>query len=102
MKISDNESLRASQITAVTPSQPTASKSAAQAYSQGAAPAAHVDISEQAQAISVASAAVQSAPDVREDLVANLKAQVDAGTYQVSGKDIADQLLRRAQADRIQ
>ena len=102
MKISDNESLRASQIASVTGPRPAASKTAAQVYGQGTAPAAQVDISEQAQAVSVASAAVAAAPDVREDLVSRLKAQVDAGTYKVGGKDIADQILRRAQADRLQ
>lgn len=104
MRITDSESLRAGQISSVTPAQTitSQSKAAAHAYGKSASPAAQVDFSEQAQAIAVAAVAVDATPDVRESLVAKLKAQVDAGTYHVSGKDIADQIVRRAQADRIQ
>ncbi len=104
MKISDNETLRAAQITPVaqTTSVSSAAKAASQAYGKNATPAAQVEFSEQAQAIAVAAVAVDAAPDVREGLVARLKSQVDAGTYHVSSADIADQMLRRAQADRVQ
>ncbi len=104
MRITDNESLRAGQVSPITQTQAVAPqpKAAAQAYGKGASPAAQVEFSEQAQAIAVAAVAVDAAPDVRENLVAKLKSQVDAGTYHVSGKDIAEQILRRAQADRIQ
>ena len=103
MKISDNESLRAGQIAPAASITSNAARSqAASAYGKGATPAAQVEFSEQAQAIAVAAVAVDKSPDVREDLVARIKAQVDAGTYHVSGKDIADQIVRRAKADRIQ
>lgn len=103
MKITSLESLRASQTDAV--SRPTGIPGAAP-VSSGApggvgTPAAQVELSSQAQAIASAKAAVAAAPDTRDDLVAKLKGQIDGGTYQVSGKDIADQMLRRAQADRI-
>ncbi len=103
MKISNEEVLRANQITPAAPIQPTPSQTqvAASAYGKGATPAAQVDFSEKAQAISVAAVAVDAAPDTRDDLVSKIKAQVDAGAYKVSGADIADQMLRRAQADRI-
>ncbi len=103
MRITDTESLRAGQVSPVAQVQtitpPT--KAIAHAYGKEATPAAQVEFSSQAQAIAVAAVAVDATPDVREDLVAKLKSQVDAGTYHVSGKDIAEQLLRRAQADRI-
>lgn len=104
MRITDIESLRAGQVSSVTPTQAAATqvKTAAQAYGKGATPAAQVEFSAQAQAIAVAAVAVDQAPDVREGLVAKLKSQVDAGTYHVGGKNIADQILRRAQADRLQ
>ena len=46
--------------------------------------------------------AVNAAPDTRVALVDKLKAQVESGTYHVSSADIADQIVRRAQADIIQ
>ncbi len=103
MKITDTESLRAGQVSPVTQAQALApqNKAVTQAYGKGATPAAQVEFSDKAQAIAVAAVAVDAAPDVREGLVARLKSQVDAGTYHVSSKDIAEQIVRRAQADRI-
>jgi len=43
---------------------------------------------------------VLNAPD-REAMVAELKAKIDAGTYQVSADEIVDTMVRRAIADRI-
>ena len=37
----------------------------------------------------------------REDMIADLKARIDAGTYNPSGDEIADTMIRRAIADRI-
>lgn len=45
--------------------------------------------------IQVAKQAVKAAPDVREDLVASLKAAIKNGTYNVSGEDFADKLLAK-------
>ena len=103
MQISNNESLRANQVGAVNRTGAIADQTQAQTAdtTQAATPAAQVELSSQAQALASAKAAVDAAPDTRDALVAKLKSQVDAGTYQVSGKDIADQMLRRAQADRI-
>lgn len=39
-------------------------------------------------------------PD-REEMIADIKARVDAGTYNVPAADIADVMVRRAIADRI-
>ncbi|MBS1708205.1 MAG: flagellar biosynthesis anti-sigma factor FlgM [Armatimonadetes bacterium] len=43
---------------------------------------------------------VLNAPD-RDAMVAEIKARVDAGTYNVSADDIVDTMVRRAIADRI-
>lgn len=43
---------------------------------------------------------VQDMPD-REEMVADLKARIEAGTYNPSGEEIADAMIRRAIADRI-
>ena len=45
--------------------------------------------------IQVAKQAVKATPDVREDLVASLKAAVKNGTYDVSGEAFADKLLAK-------
>lgn len=37
----------------------------------------------------------------REDRIADLKARVEAGTYNPSGDEIADAMIRRAIADRM-
>ena len=42
---------------------------------------------------------VNQLPDEREDRVRALKAQIENGTYRVSGEDIADLIIRRALAD---
>lgn len=40
-------------------------------------------------------------PD-REDRIAELKARIDAGEYNPTGEDIADAMIRRTIADRMQ
>ena len=45
--------------------------------------------------------AMDSVPDVREDVVASLRARIEAGTYSVTGEQIAEMLVRRFYADRI-
>jgi negative regulator of flagellin synthesis FlgM len=104
MKISDSESLRASQVGSVrSVSGPGTNGSlVGQDQSNGASPAATVELSSQAQTVASATGAVNAVPETRDDLVANLKAQIDAGTYSVSSSDIADQMIRRARADQIQ
>jgi negative regulator of flagellin synthesis FlgM len=39
-------------------------------------------------------------PD-REDRIAELKAKIEAGTYNVSGAEIADSMIKRSIADRL-
>ncbi len=103
MKISIEESARAAQLTPVVPvagSQSQAEQDAV-AAPQTDTPAATATFSTQAQDISRAKAAVAAAPDVREDLVASIKQQVDSGTYKVSSSDIAEMMMRRSEADNI-
>jgi len=45
--------------------------------------------------IQTAKAAVAAAPDVRADKIANLKAQVQNGTYSVSDESFAEKLLQK-------
>ena len=61
--------------------------------------AAQIDISTTAQDILKAQKYLNRLPDVREERVAALKAQIENGTYNVSGEDIADLMIRRTLAD---
>jgi negative regulator of flagellin synthesis FlgM len=43
---------------------------------------------------------VLAMPD-REEMIANLKARIEAGEYNPTGQEIADSMVRRMMADRI-
>ena len=61
--------------------------------------AAQVDVSNAAQDILKIKKQISRLPDVREDRVQALKAQIENGTYHVSGEDIAELMIRRTLAD---
>ena len=112
MKITHDESTRAAQIAPAQAPTSVGQVGAQPTHYKGLhtpAPAAQVELSTQAQALSASKAeaahylpAVQGAPETRDDLVSKLKTQVDSGSYHVSSTDIADQILRRSAADRLQ
>ena len=52
-----------------------------------------LSISQAGYSHQVAKAAVSEASDVREDKIARLKAQIQAGTYSVSTEALADKML---------
>lgn len=54
-----------------------------------------VEISSIGKDIQTAKQAVANAPDVREDLVASIKEQMQAGTYSVSAEQLANKLLSK-------
>jgi negative regulator of flagellin synthesis FlgM len=58
-----------------------------------AASADRVTLSDSAKLVSVATRTAQETPEVRADKVAELKAQVQAGTYQPDSKKIAEKML---------
>jgi negative regulator of flagellin synthesis FlgM len=66
----------------------------------GAAPADAVSMSSLGQELQKATQALSGLPDLRADKVAALKMQLESGTYQVPGLDIAGSVLRRA-ADKL-
>ena len=43
---------------------------------------------------------VADMPD-RDEMVASIKARIEAGDYNVSGEDVADAMIRRAIADKV-
>lgn len=101
MRISGEQSNAASRINSV--NAPVASNSPAHAGVEdtGASSAATATFSARAQEISRAKAAVNAAPDTRDDLVNSIKDRVDAGTYNPSSDDIAEMMLRRHAADNM-
>jgi negative regulator of flagellin synthesis FlgM len=58
--------------------------------------AGSVSLSTAGQEIGKALNALSSVPDIRADRVAELKAQIESGEYNVSGRSVAESLLRRA------
>lgn len=61
---------------------------------QPATKADEVNVSKKAQEATALRAKVKQAPEVRMDLVMKIKAQVDAGTYNVSPEKVAEKLLK--------
>lgn len=53
-----------------------------------------VEVSEQARSVQRAEAAVRSAPDVREELVADLRSHVQDGSYEPKDEQVARRLIR--------
>ena len=54
-----------------------------------------LQISSAGKDIQTAKAAVSNASDVREDLVSNIKSQIDAGTYSVDSDSFAEKLFAK-------
>ena len=109
MKITSDESLRASRLEGAKPPAAVSNIPSRSLATPGSGPAAQVELSAKAQTLAASKAeaarflpAVQAAPETRDDLVSRLKTQVDNGSYHVSGADIAEQIVRRSKADRVQ
>lgn len=54
-----------------------------------------VSISSTGKDVQSAKAAVEAAPDIRTELTDSIKAQIDAGTYDVSADSFANKLLEK-------
>ena len=54
------------------------------------------EISQTAKSYQVAKQAVNAAPDIREDKVADIKAKMSSGTYTVKSEDFADKVINNA------
>ena len=99
MKISEQE---VSRLLAYSPFERTADTSHAVVADRSpvrTTPAASVDISDRANEVRRVAGLIKQLPEVREDRVQALKAQIENGTYHVSSEDIADLIIRRALAD---
>ena len=99
MKISEQEVAR---LLAYSPFERTVSTSHAVVTDTSAVrttPASRVEISDRANEVRRVAELIKQLPEVREDRVQELKAQIENGTYYVSSEDIADLMIRRALAD---
>jgi len=52
-----------------------------------------IEVSSSARCFTAALQAIANAPDIREDLVSNVRAQIESGTYVADASKIADKLL---------
>ena len=69
------------------------SRPEAEPTAEAASKSDSVEISERAHELARAQRAVEAAPDVRADRVAELKKQIEEGTYNVPAEALADMLL---------
>lgn len=99
MKIDNDTRIPTPLPAAVHADRTSKAKKAGKAYARSAAapttPASadRVDISDQGRAMQVATAALKQAPAIRADRVAELKARIKDGTYQVPGEAVAERML---------
>ncbi len=54
-----------------------------------------LNISSVGKDIQTGKQAVKSAPDIRQDLVNQIKARMDAGTYEVTAEQFADKMIQK-------
>jgi len=53
------------------------------------------------QGMLTAEEALKGVPDVREEIVGELRQKIEKGEYKVSGEEIAEMMIRRLRADRV-
>lgn len=53
------------------------------------------------EAFDVAMKALETIPDVREDLVEEVRAKIESGQYEVDPSEVGEMMLRRMRADGI-
>ncbi|MGQ9790705.1 MAG: flagellar biosynthesis anti-sigma factor FlgM [Armatimonadota bacterium] len=68
---------------------------------EGLSPAATVELSPRAQQIRQIKFILDEIPEVREEIVQELRRKIEAGEYNVSSAEIADLIVRRTVADNV-
>jgi negative regulator of flagellin synthesis FlgM len=99
MKISDLKDANAQVIQQYQKSDNSAVSSDKQVTSAALNPEEKVDLSTKAKDIQQAKNALNSLPDVREEKVQEIKAQVEKGTYKVNAEKIADKMVKESIVD---
>ncbi len=74
----------------------TSSRSVSEQSGKPAIKADTVDISDTAKKIQEAKSHLENIPDIREEKVAELKSQIENGTYEINADKIASKMLRDA------
>lgn len=93
MKISDIKDVNAQMIQQYQRNESVISAVDKQAGAAAVKPEETVDLSTMARDIQQAKVEVSKAPDVREEKVQEIKSQVEKGTYNVSGEQIANKMV---------
>jgi negative regulator of flagellin synthesis FlgM len=99
MKVSDIKDVNAQMIQQYQRSENVASAVDKQAGTAAGKPEEKVDLSTMAKEIQQAKVEVSKLPDVREEKVQEIKSQVDKGTYNVSGEQIANKMVGESIVD---
>ena len=60
-----------------------------------------ISLSERAKEVVSVTRALGELPDVREDLVRDIKERIEAGTYDISAEDVAEKILGRAALNNV-
>lgn len=60
-----------------------------------------VELSEESRTIEAARRAIESTPEVRQELVDRIKDAVDRGAYEVDSREVARKMIARIFADRL-
>ncbi|MEE9912654.1 MAG: flagellar biosynthesis anti-sigma factor FlgM [Deltaproteobacteria bacterium] len=93
MKVSDIKDANAQAIQQYQRNESVASTADKQVGSAAVKPQEKVDLSTMAIEIQQAKVEVSKVPDVREEKVQEIKDQVEKGTYNVSGEQIANKMV---------
>ncbi len=99
MKVSDIKDVNTQMIQQYQRNESMASVADKQAGSTAVKPEEKVDLSTMAKEIQQAKVEVSKVPDVREEKVQEIKSQVEKGTYNVSGEQIADKMVGESVVD---
>lgn len=93
MKVSDIKDVNTQMIQQYQRNESIAQVADKQAGSAATKPNEKVDLSTMAREIQQAKVEVSKLPDVREEKVQEIKSQVEKGTYNVSGEQIANKMV---------
>ena len=93
MKVSDIKDVNAQMIQQYQRSESVAQQAGQSAGQATVKPEEKVDLSTRAREIQQAKVEIARLPDVREEKVQEIKSQVDNGTYNVSGEQIANKMV---------
>ena len=99
MKISDTRNTPAELVSQYTVNQNRGGAEAAKQATGGIVAEEKVSLSSTARDFQKIEKAIDALPDVREEKVQALKAQIETGTYEVNGEKIAEKMVGESLVD---